>query len=103
VLAGPTGGYLIGFVLAGYAIGRLAESGRDRRLTTAFVAFSAGQLIIFGVGVPWLKISAGLSWPTAVHEGFTIFIAGGLIKAAAAGILTPLAWRAVRRGRPSHM
>ena len=49
------------------------------------------------VGVPWLKISADLSWGTAVHEGFTIFIVGGLIKAAAAGVLTPTAWRLVRR------
>ncbi len=31
VLVGPTGGYLIGFVFAAYIIGRLAESGLDRR------------------------------------------------------------------------
>jgi biotin transport system substrate-specific component len=97
VLSGPTGGYLVGFVLAGYVIGRFAEYGRDRRLLTAFPSYVAGQTVIFGIGVPWLKVSATLSWSVAIHQGFTIFIVGGLVKAAAAGMLTPVAWRAVRR------
>lgn len=96
VLSGPTGGYLVGFILAGYLIGRSAELGRDRRIPTAFPAYVVGQLAIFGIGVPWLKASTGLAWSTAIHEGFTIFIVGGLIKAAAAGVLTPSAWKAVR-------
>ena len=97
VLWGSTGGYLVGFVVAGFVIGRFAESGRDRHLLTALPAYIAGQTVIFGIGVPWLKIAAGLSWPATIHDGFTIFIVGGLIKAAVAGILTPIAWRAVRR------
>ncbi len=97
VLSGPTGGYLVGFVLAGFAIGRIAEHGGDRRVRAALPAFAVGQLLIFGIGVPWLKVSASLPWPLAIHEGFTIFILGGLIKAAAAGVLMPLAWRGVWR------
>ncbi len=97
VVSGPSGGYLVAFPIAAYVLGRIAENGGDRRLATAFPAYIAGQLIIFGIGVPWLKISTGLSWPTAIHEGFTIFIVGGLIKAAAAGLLTPVAWATVTR------
>jgi biotin transport system substrate-specific component len=97
VITGATGGYLVAFPIAALAIGRFAEHGRDRHLLTAFAAYVAGQLIIFGIGVPWLKISTGLSWSTAIHDGFTIFIVGGRIKAAAAGLLTPVAWRAVGR------
>lgn len=97
ILSGPTGGYLVGFVLAAYVLGRLSERGGDRRLTTAFPGYIAGQLIIFGIGVPWLKVSLGLPWHTAIHEGFTIFIVGGIVKAAAAGVLTPAAWRVVHR------
>ena len=96
-LWGPSGGYLVGFPIAAWAIGRLAERGRDRYLLAAFASYIVGQLIIFGFGVPWLKVSADLPWRTAVHDGFTIFIVGGLIKAAAAGVLTPTAWRLVRR------
>jgi len=97
VIWGASGGYLIGFVVAAALIGRLAELGADRRVAVAFVAFCAGQLAVFGIGVPWLKVSTDLSWSTAIHDGFAIFIAGGLIKAALAAGLVPAAWRAVRR------
>lgn len=97
IVSGASGGYLIAFPIASYALGKIAEHGGDRHLVPAFLAYIAGQLIIFGIGVPWLKQSAGMGWSTAIHEGFTIFILGGLIKAAAAGVLTPVAWRAVRR------
>lgn len=99
VLSGASGGYLVAFPIAAWAIGRLAEAGRDRRITTAFLSYVAGQLIIFGIGVPWLKVSAAMPWPAAIHDGFTIFIIGGLIKAAAAGLATPAAWWALRRFR----
>jgi biotin transport system substrate-specific component len=93
VLFGASGGYIFGFVLAGFVIGAIAQRGGDRRVFSAFAAFALGQLIIFGIGVPWLKVSASLSWGSAIHEGFTIFILGGVIKAALAGLLMPSAWR----------
>jgi biotin transport system substrate-specific component len=55
------------------------------------------QLSVFLIGVPWLKVAIDVSWGTAIHEGFTVFIIGGLIKAALAGVLAPAAWRLVRR------
>jgi biotin transport system substrate-specific component len=94
---GATGGYLIGFVLAAGVIGRLAELGADRRVVAAVGTFATGQLVVFGIGVPWLKAVTGMPWPEAIHAGFTIFIVGGLIKALVAGVATPLAWRAVQR------
>ena len=96
VVWGATGGYLVGFILAAYVVGTMAERGADRRLLLAFLAFCAGQLCVFGLGVPWLKISTSMSWSSAIHDGFAIFIVGGLIKAAAAAVLTPTAWRIVR-------
>ena len=96
VVWGATGGYLIGFVVAAGVVGLLAERGADRRLWIAALAFALGQLVIFGIGVPWLKVSADLSWSTAIHDGFAIFIVGGIIKAIAAGAVTAGAWR-VRR------
>lgn len=96
-LTGATGGYIVGFVLAAYVVGRLARLGADRRVGVAFAAFVAGQLIVFGLGVPWLKASTGMSWSTAIHDGFTIFIVGGLLKAALAALVVPGAWRCVRR------
>jgi len=96
VVWGATGGYLLGFVLAAWIIGTLAERGLDRRPAAAALGFVVAQLAIFGIGVPWLKIATDMSWSTAIHDGFTIFIVGGLIKAAIAAAGTTTAWRALR-------
>jgi len=93
VVWGATGGYLVGFVLAAGVVGALAERGADRRPLLAVLAFALGQLIVFGIGVPWLKVSADLTWSTAIHDGFAIFIVGGIIKAIAAAAVTTSAWR----------
>lgn len=96
-ITGASGGYIIGFIVAAYAVGYLAERGADRKVAIAFASFVIGQLIVFGIGVPWLKVSAGMAWPEAIHDGFTIFIVGGLIKAAVAAAVIPSAWHLVRR------
>ncbi len=97
VLWGATGGYLVGFIVAAWLIGRCAERGFDRRPVTATLAFAAAQASIFAIGVPWLKIATGMSWATAVHDGFLIFILGGAVKAVIAGVVTPSMWRLVDR------
>src|SRR3954454_16067110 len=54
---GPTGGYLVGFVIAAWAIGRIAERGGDRRVASAFTAFTVEQLIVFAFGLAGLKLA----------------------------------------------
>jgi biotin transport system substrate-specific component len=100
VLWGPTGGYLVGFIVAAGVIGRLAEYGADRRIVAAFAAFILGQSVIFGFGLAGLKLAVGESWSWTIHNGFTIFIVGGLMKAGAGAALLPGAWRLVRRVEP---
>lgn len=90
---GATGGYLIGFIVAAYFVGWLAEHGSDRKVLTAFLSFVVGQLIIFAFGLVVLKLSLGMSWADTIHGGFTVFIIGGLVKAAFGAILTPTAWK----------
>jgi biotin transport system substrate-specific component len=97
VVAGANGGYLVGFVLAAGLTGWAAERGGDRRAQLAVVTFALGQLAVYGIGVPWLKVATGMSWGTAIHEGFTIFILGGIIKAIIAALATPTAWRLLGR------
>lgn len=97
VVWGASGGYLVGFILAAGLVGWMAEHGAGRRPALAFLAFCGGQLAVFGIGVPWLQVSTGMSWEDAIHDGFLIFIVGGIIKAALGAGLIPSAWRAVRR------
>ena len=94
---GPSGGYLVGFVIAAWAIGAIAERGGDRKVVTAFAAFTVSQLIVFAFGLVGLKIATDQDWGWVVHNGFTIFIVGGLVKAAIGAVALPSAWRLVRR------
>jgi biotin transport system substrate-specific component len=99
VVWGASGGYLVGFVVAAGAIGWLAERGADRRALAAFAAFCAGQLIVFAFGLAGLKLAVDQSWSWTIHNGFTIFLVGGLIKAAVGAVVLPSAWHLTRRLR----
>jgi biotin transport system substrate-specific component len=97
VVWGASGGYIIGFIFAAGFIGWMAEHGADRNVLLAFLAFVGGQLLIFAFGLAGLKIAVGESWSWTIHNGFTIFILGGLVKAAIGALALPSAWRLVRR------
>ena len=96
VIAGATGGYLVGFLPAAFLIGLAAQHRADRRVWRALPLFVAGQLVIFAIGVPWLAVVADLTAAQALEAGFYPFIVGGLVKAGIAGVLLPSAWRLVR-------
>ena len=97
VVWGASGGYIIGFIFAAGFIGWMAEHGADRNVLLAFLAFVGGQLLIFAFGLAGLKIAVGESWGWTIHNGFTIFIFCGLVKAAIGAVALPGAWRLVRR------
>ncbi len=79
-MAGPTGGYLAGFVLAAAATGWLAERGWDRSAVRATAVLSLGHALVFLPGVLWLAIQLG--WPRAIAAGLTPFIAATVVKTA---------------------
>jgi biotin transport system substrate-specific component len=99
VVFGATGGYLIGFLVAGWVVGKLAEARLDRTPVKALPLFVIGSALIYAIGVPWLAVATDMSLGTAFAEGFVPFIGGDIVKAAAAGALLPAAWKlAGRRG-----
>ena len=97
VIFGATGGYLIGFLLAGWVVGRLAEARMDRTPVRALPLFVVGSVIVYAIGVPWLAVSAHMSLGAAIGDGFTPFIPGDIVKALAAAGLLPAAWSLVSR------
>jgi biotin transport system substrate-specific component len=97
VVWGASGGYLIGFIFAAAFVGWMAERGADRVPLLAFLTFVIGQLIVFVPGLIVLKISVGESWGWTIHNGFAIFIVGGLVKALVGAAVLPSAWGLVRR------
>ena len=90
--AGPTGGFLIGYLLAAFTAGLIA--GRPRQETKSplpriIAAVIAGFLVVYVPGVAWLKISRSLSWSRALIAGFLPFIAGDALKGIAAVLIAP--------------
>ena len=97
VLLGPTGGYIVGFVLAAAFTGWLAERRWERRFLAGMLAFVAGSVVVFLVGLPWLKVSLGLTWSQTLAAGLAPFIIGGIIKAVVAALALRGAWALVAR------
>ncbi len=97
--AGPTGGYLVGFVLAAAVTGFLAERRWDRHFSSSVTAMLTGSVLIYACGLPWLaaEIDAGLEG--TLEAGLYPFVVGDLVKLYLAGALLPTAWRLVGRLR----
>jgi biotin transport system substrate-specific component len=98
-LAGPTGGYLVGMVLAAFAVGVLANRRWDVRLQTALMQMIVGEILVFAPGLIWLKLYTGASWSWTLAAGFTPFIVGEVIKIGIAGTALPSVWALVRKMR----
>lgn len=102
-VATPSFGFILGFIPAAFLAGWFAERAWDRRPYLAMVGFVSASVVPFLVGVPYMAcilnvvMGAGMDLPAIVSVGVTPFIAGGLVKAAIAAVLIPVAWRAVRR------
>jgi biotin transport system substrate-specific component len=96
---GATGGFLIGFVVAAWVVGILAERHQDRSIVTAIPAFLTGSVVIYLFGVPWLANTLSVSWTEAFGLGAAPFVVGDLAKAAVAGALLPIAWKLVWSAR----
>ena len=95
ILTGTTAGYLLGFVVAAYVIGLLAERGLERSIRTSILPFLVGTVIIYAFGVAWLSIVLG-SLSKAIQFGLFPFLVGDAIKLAAAAIALPAAWKFVK-------
>jgi biotin transport system substrate-specific component len=102
VIAGPTGGYIIGFIFAAVLTGWLAQRTWDRKWLSAFVSTLAGTVVTFAIGLPWLAaylgaVGAPNDLQSVLIAGFYPFIIGGLIKAALGAGIISAAWFAVNR------
>ncbi len=90
-----TTGYLIGFIVAAAVIGYMAERRQDRQFPTMFTAFILGSFVVYVFGVVGLMLIFDMSTTEAIVAGVVPFVLGDLIKAAAAGLLLPAAWKLV--------
>jgi biotin transport system substrate-specific component len=83
---GPTGGYLFGYLLAAWFTGFISERSRGF-LFLEILGVTMGSLIIYGLGVPWLKMVTQIPWVKALLVGMVPFLIGDAVKASVALIL----------------
>jgi biotin transport system substrate-specific component len=88
---GPTGGYLLGFLVAAVLLGYLADRGMGRNFLSALLLFAIGEVVIFAFGIAWLATLIGVD--RAIAGGLVPFIPAEILKVALASAILFGAWR----------
>ena len=91
-LVGPTGGYLVGFVVAVWVVSVLKGSG-DARVLRMVAASAGGMLVLFAVGVGWRIVWLSGDIRLAILTGLVPFA----VKASVQVLLAPTLVATTRR------
>ena len=96
-MVGPTGGYLVGFVVMAAIVGSAADKGWGRQPLKLFGAMLVAEVLLLTLGAVWLAFLFGIGQAFAFGVG--PFIVTDLIKAALAAALVPALWGVTDRLR----
>ena len=100
-LAGPTGGYLVGFLPAVLVIGWITEKAKEGFVIDV-IAMSCGAIIIYVFGAAWLKIVTGMTLAKTLAVGVYPFLFGDAVKIAAAVPIAKALRPVIRVPRPKY-
>jgi biotin transport system substrate-specific component len=95
VIAGPTGGYIAGFILAAGLVGTLVEKGWGSPLAKLIGAMLLGAAVLYVPGLAWLATFTGTG--QVLQLGLFPFIPGDIIKAVVAALAFPAAFSLLNR------
>ena len=92
VILGPTGGFLIGFLIQAQQVAQLCNlapviKSTSGKITLFILANIIGTIWCLAMGTVWLAIAGGLSLQAGFNAGFLPFIIPGLVKAILAAII----------------
>jgi biotin transport system substrate-specific component len=85
-LAGPTAGYLFGFIAASFIISNLSRLPK-MNLVGIFLTLSFGSLVILIFGAAWLMVGFNYSAKNALLLGILPFLGGDIIKSSLAAVI----------------
>ncbi|EKQ56602.1 MULTISPECIES: biotin transporter BioY [unclassified Clostridium] len=87
-LAGPTGGYLIGFAFMAFISGLFIDKFTDK-IYMCFLGMVLGTVVTYLFGTAWLSYVAHIPFNKALAAGVLPFIPGDLIKMVIAALIGP--------------
>ena len=88
VLLGPTGGYLIGFVVGAYVIGKLTAIRKRPGFIWLVCSMSIGIALVYLLGIIQLIIVAKLDYDKAIAVGLLPPLPGDILKIIIAALIT---------------
>lgn len=97
-LIGPTGGFLLSWLVASPLAGLFADIGFRRQdpktervtkqqLLWIILGAVAGTVVLYGIGIPFLRMVLDLSWSESLYIGLIPFLPGDLVKLVAVVLL----------------
>lgn len=98
VLAGPTGGYLIGFIFLALIMG-FALDHFDRKLVPTIIGMIIGMAVCYAFGTVWLAKLLSLSFKEGLIMGVIPCLAGDAAKIIIAAIVGPKLYGATQKIR----
>ncbi|MCO5164105.1 MAG: biotin transporter BioY [Mesorhizobium sp.] len=96
-MVGPTGGFLLGFLLAATLVGWMVGQGAGRSVWAAALVVLAGSVAVYMPGLLWLGAVVG--WDKPVLEwGLYPFLYGDALKLVIASLALPVVAGRLSRG-----
>lgn len=89
----PSFGFLLGFIVGAYVIGRIVEKEENVSLLRTLAALILGQAAIYSLGIAYLHFNLNfiIHKPTSIYTtlkiGFLVFIPGDILKTLVAALV----------------
>jgi len=87
VLFGPTGGFLFGFIISSYIVGKAIELKKEKDIFYYFLAGGIGIIIIYISGITQLSLVTGIGIKKALMVGVFPFLPGDILKIIASSFI----------------
>ena len=87
ILFGPTGGFLFGFIISAYIIGKIIELKKEKNIFYYLLAGLIGTLIIYIIGITQLSLVTDMGIKKALTVGMLPFLPGDILKIIAASFI----------------
>ena len=95
-MMGPTGGFLLGFVVMAWLAGLAADRGVTKRFVPSALVALFASAVIYIPGLIWPAAMLGKTWDVLWLHWMSPFLMGDAVKAVIAALVVTGVWAALR-------